>query len=45
MIIEIIKALCVGIMCVVCYEIGYNHGIDRAKQIIDEVYKIMKEEK
>lgn len=40
---DIIIALCVGIMCAVCYRLGFNHGIDKAKQIIDIVETIMKE--
>ena len=41
--VEIIIALCIGITCAICYRIGFNHGLDRAAQIIDFVEEIMKE--
>lgn len=34
MICTVIKALCVGIMCAVCYRIGVNKGADDARHVI-----------
>ena len=34
MISTVIEALCVGIMCAVCYRIGWNKGTDEARHVI-----------
>ena len=34
MISTVIEALCVGIMCAVCYKIGWNKGTDEARHVI-----------
>lgn len=34
MISTVIEALCVGIMCTVCYKIGWNKGADEARRVI-----------
>ena len=34
MISTVIEALCVGIMCTVCYKIGWNKGADEARHVI-----------
>ena len=34
MISTVIEALCVGIMCAVCYKIGRNKGADEARHVI-----------
>ena len=34
MISTIIEALCVGIMCAVCYKIGWNKGVDEVMHVI-----------
>lgn len=43
MMLDIIIALCIGIMCAVCYRIGFNNGLDRASEIIKYAENIMKE--
>lgn len=34
MISTVIESLCVGIMCAVCYKIGWNKGADKARYVI-----------
>lgn len=34
MISTVIEALCVGIMCAVCYRIGWNKAADEARHVI-----------
>lgn len=34
MINEIIQALCVGVMCAVCFRIGVKKGTEEAKHVI-----------
>lgn len=33
MISTVIEALCVGIMCTICYRIGWNKGADEARHV------------
>lgn len=34
MISTVIQALCVGVMCAVCYRIGLNRGADEMRHVI-----------
>lgn len=34
MISTVIEALCVGVMCTICYKIGWNKGTDEARHVI-----------